>query len=177
MGLFAIAAIILFVALPDQPKPTEAEMPHMGAMPDSLMNIEMAKIEQLKKVVENDPNNTEHLIQLGNLNFDINRPQDAVTYYERALVNDSLNPLVLTDCGIMYSQLGQADKALNYFDKAISLKPDLQQAYFNKGLILFSAKNDKTNAIKAWRQYIALIPDTVQAIAFKRQVDSLESAP
>jgi tetratricopeptide (TPR) repeat protein len=178
-GVFIAAAIVLFFIVPRQSKSTstETQMPPIGATTDSMMNVERAQIEQLKKVVEQDPKNTNHLIQLGNLYFDMSQPQEAITYYERALSNDSLNPLVLTDCGIMYSQIGQADKALINFDKAIALKPDLQQAYFNKGLILFSSKNDKTNAIKTWRQYIALIPDTAQANAFKHQVDSLESAP
>jgi tetratricopeptide (TPR) repeat protein len=174
-GLFIAAAAIIYISLPRQTKPTETEMPRMTEMPDSMMNIEMAKINQLRQALENDPKNLDHLIQLGNLNFDINRPQDAIGYYERALALDSLNPLVLTDCGIMYSQTNQVDKALFYFDKAIAIRPDLPQAFFNKGLILYSAKNDKTNAIKAWRQYIALLPDTAQANAFKHQVDSLES--
>jgi tetratricopeptide (TPR) repeat protein len=174
-GLFIIAAAIIYISLPRQAKPTAAEMSQMAEVPDSMINIEMAKIDQLKKALENDPNNLDHLIQLGNLNFDLNRPQDAIGYYERALAIDSLNPLVLTDCGIMYSQTNQVDKALLYFDKAIAIRPDLPQAFFNKGLILYSAKNDKPNAIKAWRQYIALLPDSTQANAFKRQVDSLES--
>jgi tetratricopeptide (TPR) repeat protein len=175
VGIFAVAAIIIFITLPRQPKPTSAEMPPIGEMPDSMMNVEMAQINQLKQALESDPKNLNHLIQLGNLNFDINRPSEAINYYERALAIDSLNPLVLTDCGIMYSQSNQVDKALIYFDKAIAIRPDLAQAYFNKGIILYSAKNDKPNAIKAWRQYIALLPDTAQANAFKHQVDSLEA--
>lgn len=146
----------------------------MGEMSDSLMNIEMAKIEQLKKALESDPGNVGHLVQLGNLYFDISRPLEAIEYYEKALAIDTLNPLVLTDAGIMYSQIGKIDTALLYFDRAIAQQPDLAQAFFNKGLILYSAKDDKANAIKAWRQYIALIPDTAKANLFKSQVDSLE---
>jgi tetratricopeptide (TPR) repeat protein len=169
-----VSAVIIFIVLPRQPKPSSAEMSPMGEMPDSLMNIELEKIDQLKKALESDPNNVGHLVQLGNLYFDISRPNEAIEYYEKALAIDSLNPLVLTDAGIMYSQIGKSDTALLYFDRAIAQQPDLAQAYFNKGLILYSVKGDKANAIKAWRQYIALIPDTVKADLFKSQVDSLE---
>lgn len=174
LSVFVIAAIVLFFVMPNPPKPTETEMPAMGEMPDSLMNIEMAKIDQLKKALESDPKNVGHLVQLGNLYFDISRPEEAIDYYEKALAIDSLNPMVITDCGIMYSQIGKIDTALFYFDRAIAQQPDMPQAFFNKGLILYSVKGDKANAIKAWRQYIALLPDTARANAFKHQVDSLE---
>jgi len=169
-----LAAAIIFIVMPRQPKPSFAGMSPLGEMPDSVMNIELEKIDQLKKAIESDPGNVGHLVQLGNLYFDINRPIEAIEYYEKALAIDSLNPLVLTDAGIMYSQIGKSDTALLYFDRAISQQPDLSQAYFNKGLILYSAKGDKAGAIKAWRQYIALIPDTAKANLFKSQVDSLE---
>lgn len=172
--IFVAAAVIIFIVLPRQLKPTTTEMSPMGEISDSLMNIELAKIEQLKKALENDPGNVGHLVQLGNLYFDISRPIEAIEYYEKALAKDTLNPLVLTDVGIMYSQIGKIDTALLYFDRAIAQQPDLAQAYFNKGLILYSAKGDKASAIKAWRQYIALIPDTAKANIFKNQVDSLE---
>jgi len=173
VGIFTAAAIILFFGLPRQPEPTPAPT-GMEELSDSLINIELSKIEQLKKALESDPGNVGHLVQLGNLYFDISRPNEAIEYYEKALAIDSLNPLVLTDCGIMYSHIGKTDTALLYFDRAIAQKPDLSQAFFNKGLILYSVKGDKANAIKAWRQYIALIPDTAKANLFKNQVDSLE---
>jgi tetratricopeptide (TPR) repeat protein len=174
-GLFVVAAAIIYIAYPGQNKHSETPIPPMGEMPDSLMNIEMAKINQLKQALESDPKNLDHLIQLGNIYFDINRTQEAIGYYERALAIDSLNPHVLTDCGIMYSQSGDLDKALRLFDKAIAIDPNLLQAYYNKGLILYSGKKDKPNAIKAWRQYIALLTDTAQANEFKHLVDSLET--
>jgi len=175
MGVLIGAAIILYFITYHTPKSANPVSNRMPAVSDSLINNQLRQIDEFKAALKGDPNNVGHLTQIGNLYFDISMPKEAVEYYEKALAIDPNNALVLTDCGVMYNQLGQTDRAIEYFDKAIKINPDLPQAYFNKGLISLAVKNDSTNAIKAWRRFIQVTPDTIRANLVKRQIDMLET--
>ena len=75
----------------------------------------------------------------------------------------------------MYFNTGNADKALEYLDRAIELAPNLGQAWFNKGLILMSAKNDHQQALEIWKEYIEIYPESEHAKFMKSQIEAIES--
>jgi tetratricopeptide (TPR) repeat protein len=76
----------------------------------------------------------------------------------------------------MYNQLGNSEKALDYLDKAIALKPDLAQAYFNKGVILMTAKNDPRGAVAVWKKFIDIAPESEYVEFLKQQIKDIEAS-
>ena len=58
----------------------------------------------------------------------------------------------------IYKILGNNDKALNFYDKILTIDPDNTDAYFNKGLVF---ANDKKydDAIKCFEKVIELSPE------------------
>lgn len=174
-AIFIICAVIIFLFMNNQQR--LSVIPEGGisdVFHDSLTLIE--EINQLKAQLSNNPDNLEILTQIGNRYFDINQPVNSIEYYERVLKIKPDNPAVLTDCAVMYNQLGNSEKALDYLDKAIALKPDLAQAYFNKGVILITAKNDPRGAVVVWKKFIELAPESEHVEFLRKQINAVESS-
>jgi len=112
------------------------------------------QISQLKKRLENDPENFGILVNLGNNYYDLNNPEEAVKYYELALRIQPDSPEVMVDCGTMYREMGQIDKSLEMFTGATELAPDLPQAFYNLGAVLYSEKNDPAGAVEVWQGFL-----------------------
>ncbi len=66
----------------------------------------------------------------------------------------------LSNLGVAYKGLGQIDRAMQSYDEAQKLNPELPAVYFNKG-ILVALKGDPTRAIDLFRTYIAKKGDGV----------------
>ncbi|MDD5618101.1 MAG: tetratricopeptide repeat protein [Candidatus Omnitrophica bacterium] len=72
------------------------------------------------------------------------------------------NALVYNNIGFGYSDIGQADKAIEFFNKATAAKPDYALAYYNLGLSYASINNFK-QAIPSYEKAIAIYNDFAQA--------------
>jgi len=116
------------------------------------------KIMELVEYTEKHPGNIEKLVNLGNLYFDNNLYEIAIETYEKALRLDPKNASVLTDLGIMYRNNGNSKKTLECFDKAILIDPELEEAYFNKGVVLYVDFGDKNGAINTWKKLLSINP-------------------
>jgi len=111
----------------------------------------MAKVKQ-------DPNDVSAWIQLGHLNFDRNAVPDAIDAYEKALALQPDNAPVRTDLGIMYRRANRPKDAVQEFTRAIAIDPKLENAYFNKGIVLLHDLGDKQGAIQAWEELLRINP-------------------
>lgn len=95
--------------------------------------------------------------------------------YERTLLwkdsmtlcNDILSKydvdIVYNHRGYMYNNNGEYDKAINDFTHALSLNPELVEAYYNRGSAYFN-KNDYDRAIRDFTHAINLKPDYVVSL-------------
>jgi cytochrome c-type biogenesis protein CcmH/NrfG len=116
-------------------------------------------ILSLEKEVAANPANVTAWIQLGNVYFDTNNYPQAIRAYEKSMELQPNNPSVLTDLGVMYRRNGQPHQAIDAFDKAIGLNPRLEQAWFNKGIVLRYDLHDKEGAVKAWEELLKINPN------------------
>ena len=58
----------------------------------------------------------------------------------------------------MQRELGQFDKAVASFRKASSLQPDLENAMFNEGVVLYYDLKRKDEAEIAWKRLLKVNP-------------------
>lgn len=117
------------------------------------------QISELKRQLEDDPDNYNLLVGLGNNYYDLNSPVESIKYYEQALELKPDSPEVIVDCGTMYKEIGEVDRALEMFKRAMELAPNLPQAYFNLGAVLFDDKNDPAGAAEIWQKFLDNNPD------------------
>lgn len=113
--------------------------------------------EQEKRAAAN-PASAVEWINLGNVYFDAHKPPEAIKAYEHALSLAPDNADVLTDLGIMYREIGDFERAVASFRKAIAINPGHQNAMFNEGVVLAHDLNRKEDAVNAWQRLLDINP-------------------
>lgn len=118
------------VAAPPAPAQA-ASTPEMAVMQQVL-----ADIAALKERLEQNPQDVEAMIGLGNLYMDAHKFEEASGYFERALAITP-DPDVETDLGLCYRGRGDVDRALSTFRKVRSAHPDHFASRYNEAVVLF----------------------------------------
>ena len=72
-------------------------------------------------------------------------PQEAITFYERAIKDDPNNADNFAELGAAYYIAHQWDQAIGAFEKAVQLKPNHGHAHYYLG-VLYAAKGDRARA-------------------------------
>jgi len=155
------------------------QMPPPGApapAPPAREPIEAAsQIQTLKEIVKKDPKNLPAWVELGNLYFDMDQPNEAIDAYSRYLAVKPDNPDVRTDMGIMCRKLGQFDKALEEFRKAAQSDPKHANSRYNIGIVLLHDKHDMKGAITAWEDYLKVDPNSERAQRIRAQIEKMKT--
>jgi TPR repeat protein len=104
----------------------------------------MEQARDLERVLAKEPNNYLHLVQMGNVQYDMQNYPKAVDYYERARAIKDDSADVQTDLGVCYREMKQPDKALVLFDKAADAAPEHWQSRYNAVIVrLFDLSDAK----------------------------------
>lgn len=156
--------------------PAQAAAPAQNAPSQRAAILDEAKVTALKSVAERQPTNAQPRVELANLYFDAERYDDAITWYQDALKLTPNDVNVSTDLGVCYYYTNQADKALLQLSHSLSVDPKHAKTLLNMGIVKAFGKQDLEGATKAWQQVVELAPDSPEAQAAKRALDTLRSA-
>jgi tetratricopeptide (TPR) repeat protein len=138
--------------------------------------LDQAQVQALTSVASREPSNAASRAQLGNLYFDAERYDEAIKWYGDALKLAPNDVNVSTDLGVSYYYSNQPDKALEQFDRSLKLDPKHAKTLLNVGIVKAFGKQDLDGAGVAWKQVIAITPDSPEGQAAKRALDGLQSA-
>lgn len=162
---------------PSRQPPAQAAAPSAPAQANTRAAVlDEAKVTALKSVAEREPANAKPRIELGNLYFDAERYDDAITWYEAALKLAPKDVNLSTDLGVCYYYTNQPDKALAQLDKSLAIDPKHTKTLLNVGIVRAFGKQDLAGATKAWEQVMAIDPNSPEGQAAKRALDTLKSA-
>jgi cytochrome c-type biogenesis protein CcmH/NrfG len=145
-------------ALSDQEGNAAAQAP----VPSQLKEMADAQAAPLTEKLKSDPNNADLLVALGNLYYDAQVYPIAVDYYARGLRVKPADAAVRTDMGTAFWFMGNADRAIAEFAKALTYAPDNPNTLFNLGLVKWKGKKDAAGAEAAWRRLLATDPNYEQ---------------
>jgi len=109
-------------------------------------------------VLKLDPENSDALRGIGDIDYDQQRYDEAAAAYEHYLKHNPKDPEVITDLGTMYLYTNNADQAIVQYKKAIAIKPDMYQPYYNLG-VAYGEQGDKGDSAIAFTKAISLAPD------------------
>jgi len=101
----------------------------------------ISKINELKNIVENDPNNASAILDLANLRFDSGFFDDAAKNYDQYLKFDVKNANARIDMAVCYYNLQQFDKAESEILTALKYSPNHQTGFLNLGVIYLAKQN------------------------------------
>ncbi len=114
--------------------------------------------EAYAHVLKLDPENTDALRGIGDIDYDQQHYDEAAAAYEHYLKHKPHDPEVITDLGTMYLYTNNPDQAVVQYKKAIAIKPDMFQPYYNLG-VAYGEQNDKGDSAIAFTKAISLAPD------------------
>lgn len=87
----------------------------------------------------------------------------AVTDFQKAAQKNESDPEILHQLGVALIHTGELEKAQTTLEKAIALKPDYAEAYFNIGLIYANYRQDPLGAKEYFEETLRLDPDFAEA--------------
>jgi TPR repeat protein len=104
----------------------------------------MEQARELDRLIAKDPGNYQHLVQMGNVQYDMQNYPKAADFYEKARAIKDDSPDVQTDLGVCYREMKQPEKAIQLFDKAADLSEAHWQSRYNAVVVrLFDMSDPK----------------------------------
>jgi tetratricopeptide (TPR) repeat protein len=161
---------------PAVPAQQAASPPASGGSAPAPPRLDEAEARRLEEIARKDPSNATPRTQLGNLYFDAERYDQAITWYEEALKLDPTNPDVSTDLGVSYYYTNQPDRALAQFKRSLEIEPKHTKTMLNQGIVLAFGKQDLEGATRSWQQVVDLSPSSPEGQAARRALDSMKAA-
>ena len=155
---------------------TEAAAPAANPGGTRAAILDEAQVKALESVAERESSNAKPRIQLANLYFDAERYDEAIKWYEQAVKLSPNDVDVSTDLGVCYYYTNQLDKALEQFDHSLKVNPRHTKTLLNVGVVRAFGKQDLDGAEDMWQQVIEIAPNSPEAQAAKRALDSMRSA-
>ena len=124
-------------------------------------------IAQYQQVIQRDRDDYRAYYNRGLANFALKNYQQTITDYHLALMSPRIvdaeqKTTIYNDLALSYMMLEDYDRAIANFDRAITLKPDNYNAYFNRGCAHHRQENYLA-AIKDFTQVVQLKPNLTQA--------------
>ncbi|MEP7144698.1 MAG: tetratricopeptide repeat protein [Ferruginibacter sp.] len=90
--------------------------------------------------------------EIGNVHFYKEDYDNAIELYRKALLHDSANHHFLQSLKLAFREKGEIDKAIEYFDKAISGDPSNPELYNDLGDLYLEDKKDVDQAIEQYKK-------------------------
>jgi len=125
----------------------------------SETNDEKHPSEELIARLNQNPQDIEAAVTLGNMYYDHDEAAQSILYYNIALDIDPNQPGARTDMGTMYWKNGNISFAERAFRRVVDEFPGFGNAYLNLGYLLLHAKNEVKEARWFWQQLVDQYPD------------------
>jgi tetratricopeptide (TPR) repeat protein len=119
-------------------------------------------LELLYRVLEIDISNVYAYNNLGNVLKELNRLDEALANYDKAIAITSDYAEAYNNRGTVLKELNRLDEALANYDKAIEFKSDYAEAYINRGTVLKKV-NRLDEALANCDKAIEFKPDLAEA--------------
>jgi tetratricopeptide (TPR) repeat protein len=167
-----IAVTVLFILTqensPEKSK-TEKVMPqddlHKGLLegttPPGRGNVSenvLKQLEQLKKSVEENPNDTAKIKEYADFLAAAHKPEQAITEYEKILKKYPSRTDVISAIAFIHYNNGEYAEAEKFINKVLSINKDDVQALYNLGAIAAN-QGDFAKAKIIWTKIVKEYPD------------------
>ena len=123
------------------------------------------------------PANVQSRVQLGNMYFDAERYQDAISWYDEALKLNPKDVNVSTDLGVCYYYTNQPDRAIRQIEESLRIDPRHTKTLLNLGIVKAFGKQDISPARPPrGKRSSRSHPNSPEAQAAQRALENLQAA-
>jgi cytochrome c-type biogenesis protein CcmH/NrfG len=166
LGLVVVGMIAYFVVSKEVEKSNKNNMPddeiHRNLMQQRSQQMDkeiLAKIDSLKKIVDQNPKDTIALNHLGFFLLQAHKFDEAEKYFENLLKLSPERVDVMNVLAEMNFNLQKFDKSENYLKKILSLEKNNEVAMYNLGVV-YVMQGKKDDARKTWTEIVKRNPDS-----------------
>jgi tetratricopeptide (TPR) repeat protein len=145
--------------------------------PMQLEQMADAQAAPLLEKLKSAPDNRDLLAGVGNLYYDAHQYPQAVDFYARLLKIEPADAAVRTDMGTAFWYMGNSDRALAEFDKALAVAPNNPNTLFNRGLVRWKGKADAAGAVADWNKLLASYPKYQGRAQVERLLSEVKTHP
>ncbi len=146
-----------------------APAPPQGTDPPRVQQTQQ-EMRGLEQYLAANPEDAEAALRLANLSFDVRNWARCAEMYRRYLELRPGDPDVLSDLGVCYREMGEAERALEVFDRAQEIEPDHWQSRFNQVVVLAFDRRDFDAAERVLDELRALQPGNPDVEALAEEV-------
>lgn len=123
----------------------------------AVANVDMDRLEELRRITAEDPNDVEALVDLGHMYLSLQSYNELADVTQRALAIDPENPEALTHLGMLLFSSGHPQGVMESFERALQIDPAFGEALQFKGMVAF-IQRDYATAVEAWQLYLEVVP-------------------
>jgi len=153
--------------------PAQEEQQEQGQLPAGHPPVDAdamrKQLEMNEGILEKDPENLVALVTAANLSSDLKEYPQAIGYYEKAIIREPKNINLITDMATAYFYSNNPQKALELYNRSLSIDPKHFQTLMNIGIVKMSL-GDHKGAAESWDKVITLYPDSPEAQQLKEMV-------
>jgi cytochrome c-type biogenesis protein CcmH/NrfG len=162
-----------------EPAPSEAPPPAADSSTppvpqDPKLAKAMEEIAEYRRRADQNPNDVEALVALGNANLMARRHDHAKDWYERALKVDPNRDDTRLNLAIALRYLHKPDEAIDQLKHVLAKDPKNAAALYNMGIILLEDKHDQTAAIAKWDALMKAHPEDARVPQLRQMVEGLK---
>jgi cytochrome c-type biogenesis protein CcmH/NrfG len=122
-----------------------------------VANVDMNRLAELRRIVAENPNDVESLVELGHLYLSLQSYDELSSVTQQALAIDPENPEALTHLGMLLFSTGHPQGVRESFERALQVDPNFGEALQFKGMVAF-IQRDYSTAAEAWERYLEVVP-------------------
>jgi tetratricopeptide (TPR) repeat protein len=126
-----------------------------------------------RRALAADPEAYEPLVNLGGVLLNLERPQEALPFNQRAVSRHPNDALANSQLGLTYFGLHQLDAAEKYLKAAVAL----DASHFSHPQLALAeidlARGDHAAAVQEFRSFLEHHPDSQQASAIRRRMEEI----
>jgi cytochrome c-type biogenesis protein CcmH/NrfG len=173
--VYAMAVISLVVGLAigylfrGSQSPAAPAPPASNVQPSGGMGGQMPSLDQMKQMADTkaaplleelkgDPNNSDLLIQVGDIYKSTHQFKEAAAYYDKSLHVNPKNAAIRTEMASCLYYSGDVDGAISQLQKALQYDPNDANSLFNLGLFKWQGKQDGKGALAVWQRLLKSNP-------------------
>lgn len=149
-----------------------------GDLPEGHPPVDVAqRWLALEQQAQTQPDDPKTLLELANFLYDIQRWEEAVVWYDRALKLDPVNADARTDLASCKLRLGRFDEAITGYTRALKDEANKPQALYGLALARLRGKKDLAGARQAYEQLRRHHPDFARLDVLARELEAGRGRP
>ena len=158
------------------PAPAIAGAPSRSNEVPSRRLIDPQELAALESMLEQNPDDNEIRIQMGNLYLEAGRYEESIPWFRDAVEREPGSMHARSHLADALSNSGRLDDAVAEYESILSLDPENPQGLLGLGRLKLYALQDIGGGVEAWEKLLEVAPSSREANSIRDELEALQSA-